>query len=233
MSDRHRSAFREYFANVWRAVSSIFEGLSVTMSWMFRRPPTIQYPDKIEKPVQEMLPEGYRGVLEVDLARCIGCLLCMRTCPIGCIDVEVTKNPETGGREITRFDIDMGRCMFCGLCTEAEDCDALMHTTQFEATMPHPDQLVLHFVKQPVPVAKRATAPPRRTPGSILAEILAPFGRRSGKNRWMGRKRQPQAETAPEPAQQATAPEPAKPAATKPAAQPETARPAEEERDDG
>jgi formate hydrogenlyase subunit 6/NADH:ubiquinone oxidoreductase subunit I len=192
-----RSGLREYFANIWRAVASIFEGLSVTMSWMFRRPATIQYPDKIAEPVQEMLPESYRGVLEVDLQRCIACLLCQRTCPIDCIQIKVEKNPETGVREITRFDIDMGRCMYCGLCTEASDCEAILHTTQFEATVPHPDLLVLHFVKEPVPVAKKATAPPRRAPGSILAEVMPGFGRRASMSRWHGRVRRKTAEPVP------------------------------------
>jgi len=220
-----RSGLREYFANIWRTVASIFEGLSVTMSWMFRRPATIQYPDKIAEPVQEMLPESYRGVLEVDLQRCIACLLCQRTCPIDCIQIKVEKNPETGVREITRFDIDMGRCMYCGLCTEVEDCNALLHTTQFEATMPHPDLLVLHFVKEPVPVAKRATAPPRRAPGSILAEVMPGFGRRASMSRWQGRVRREAAAEAPRAAAAPAeaAPEPAAPAPPKP----------EEDRKDG
>ncbi|MBP6875325.1 MAG: NADH-quinone oxidoreductase subunit I [Candidatus Eisenbacteria bacterium] len=236
-----RSRAREYLANIWRAVTSTFEGLSVTMSWMFRRPATIQYPDKVEKPVQEMLPPGYRGVLEVDLQRCIGCLLCQRTCPIGCIQIKVEKNAETGVREITQFDIDMGRCMYCGLCSEAEDCDAIMHTTQFEATVPHPDLLVLHFVKEPVPVAKRATAPPRRPLGSILDEVLAEFGRRSRGHRWQGMKPAADASqpddanrsTTTDANAQAAEPAPAQNAAAESPSQPSASEPAKEERDNG
>lgn len=187
---KRRGGPRAYFGNIWRAASSIFVGLSVTMSWMFRRPATIQYPDKIEKPVQEMLPEDYRGILEVDLARCVACLLCMRTCPIGCIEIDIAKNAETGAREIARFDIDMGRCMYCGLCTEACAYDSIVHTTQFEACMPHPDLLVLHFVKEPVPVArhKPGEGPPRRPRGSILPEVMAPFRGRSGERIWRGKR---------------------------------------------
>jgi len=180
---------RGYVTNVYRAATSIFEGLAVTMSWMFRRPATIQYPDRIEKPVQEMLPDNYRGILEVDIGRCSGCLLCMRACPIGVIQIEVQKNAETGVREVTRFDIDVGLCMFCGLCVEACNFDSIDHSPEFEGTMPCPEALVLHFVKQPSPVSrfKKGEGPPRRPKGSMLREILPDYGRRRGARRWAGR----------------------------------------------
>ena len=52
---RRTNPVAAYFGNIRRAVSSTFEGLTVTMSWMFRRPSTIQYPDRLEMPVQEAL----------------------------------------------------------------------------------------------------------------------------------------------------------------------------------
>jgi formate hydrogenlyase subunit 6/NADH:ubiquinone oxidoreductase subunit I len=176
---REQSGLAEWFRDVHRSVASILEGLGVTMSWMFRRPITIQYPDKIDKPVQEMLPEGYRGVLEVDVRLCTGCLLCSKTCPITCIDLEVSKN-EAGGRDITRFDIDISRCMYCGLCSEACASGALAHTPEFEASSPDIRQLNLHFVTAPVPVAKAKAedTPERAKPGSIVKHLIPGFGRR-------------------------------------------------------
>lgn len=172
--------FRRYFSNIRRAVTSTFEGMSVTMSWMFRRPMTIQYPDKIDKPVQEMLPDSYRGVLEVDLDRCTGCLLCAKACPIGCIDISVCKNPVSGARDLEKFDIDIGLCMYCGLCTEACNFDSLLHTSEFEATVSTPEELTLHFVKEPQPVSKQKAGEgtARRQRGSILPGIIPSFGRR-------------------------------------------------------
>ncbi|MBI5502038.1 MAG: 4Fe-4S binding protein [Deltaproteobacteria bacterium] len=182
---KSRGALFEYFADIGRAIATTFEGLTVTSSWFFRRPLTIQYPDKLDKPIQESLPEGYRGILEVDLQRCTACALCQKTCPIGAVQVKAEKNAETGVREIVRFDIDMGRCMYCGLCSEACKFDALSHTTDFEGVEASPDGLVLHFVRKPVPVAKAKDQPPRRPLGSILAEIVNPcFGR----VRWRGRR---------------------------------------------
>jgi formate hydrogenlyase subunit 6/NADH:ubiquinone oxidoreductase subunit I len=207
-------AVREYFANIKRAVFSIFEGLTVTSSWLFRRPATIQYPDRIEKPIQEMLPDNYRGLLEVDLARCSGCLLCMKNCPIGVIQVKVEKNAETGVREITQFDIDVGRCMYCGLCSEQCKFDALRHTTDFEAVASSPDNLVLHYVKTPTPVSKlkAGEGAARRPQGSILREVVAPC---YGRVRWHGMPPGEKTEPSPE---DGTEPEKQPPAASTPSA---------------
>jgi NADH-quinone oxidoreductase subunit I len=167
-----------YFGNIKRAVSSTFEGLTVTMSWMFRRPSTIQYPDRMEQSVQDSLPENYRGVLEVDLDRCTTCMLCQKACPLGCISIETCKHPE-GGREIQKFDIDIGLCMYCGLCEEACGFDALVHTNEFEASVTSPEQLMLRFVDREGRIAAKAKdLPPRRPRGSILRSMIPSFGRR-------------------------------------------------------
>jgi len=171
-----------WFRNVRRTVSSIFEGLAVTMSWMFRRPITVQYPDKIEQPIQEALPDSYRGILELDVRLCTGCLLCEKTCPIQCISIGVEKNP-AGGRDITRFDIDISKCMYCGLCSEACNFNSLRHSSEFEATQRSTADMVLHFVSQPVPIAKYkpGEAPPRLPRGSTLKQVIPGFQTRAGK----------------------------------------------------
>ena len=179
------SALIDYFANIGRAISSTFEGLSVTSSWLFRQPLTIQYPDRSEQPVQVMLPDTYRGVLEVDLCRCTGCMLCARACPIDAIALKVAKNPETKTREIKQFDIDIGLCMYCGLCVEACKFDSLVHTTEFEAATDSLEGLVLHFLDAPVPVSKHKAGqgPARVERGSILRKIVPAIPERE---RWVG-----------------------------------------------
>ena len=54
-----------YVNNITETVTTIFEGMAITFSHFARRPMTIQYPDRIEKPVPETLPLRYRGILEV------------------------------------------------------------------------------------------------------------------------------------------------------------------------
>ena len=63
----------EYFKNIIETIATVFEGLTITFSHLVRKPMTIQYPDKIDKPVQETLPKRYRGHLEVDVDICTNC----------------------------------------------------------------------------------------------------------------------------------------------------------------
>src|SRR5262249_17980162 len=76
---------RGYVGNIVQSAKSVLEGMAVTFSYMFRKPTTIQYPDRVPMPVSEMLPERYRGFLEVDMDICTACKACERECPINCI----------------------------------------------------------------------------------------------------------------------------------------------------
>ena len=140
-------AVTEYFSNIINAAVSIYHGLAVTFSYMFRKPITIQYPDRIPKPVSEMLPSGFRGILEVDISKCIGDMSCMRRCPIECIKMATERDPETKELFITRFDIDVARCMVCGLCSEACITSAIHHSTEFESSTGNVINLVYQYVK--------------------------------------------------------------------------------------
>lgn len=174
----------QYVGNIRDTVKSTWEGLSVTLSYMFRRPMTVQYagPDAAAKskepPVVHTLPSRYRGFLEVDLAICTGCLACERACPIDVIKIEIGKdpaNPKT--RVMTRFDIDEGKCMFCGLCVEPCPTGSIVHTREFEGTQRSLANLVLRFIDplKPAPLfrpPKGATSYPRAPLGSITRPLL-------------------------------------------------------------
>jgi len=61
---------------------------------------------------------------------CVGCTFCARTCPDYAIRVERVDDPV--GRSVTRFDFDISKCCFCGLCAEQCPTGALQHTGQYE-----------------------------------------------------------------------------------------------------
>jgi formate hydrogenlyase subunit 6/NADH:ubiquinone oxidoreductase subunit I len=140
-------AVKNYFLNIRNAFVSIFEGMAVTLSYMARKPITIQYPDRIPKPVSEMLPPSYRGVLEVDLKICTGCLACMKRCPIDVIKIETFRDVDAKKNYMTCFDIDIAKCMFCGLCTEVCPTGSIRHSTEFEASSANIINMVLHYIR--------------------------------------------------------------------------------------
>jgi formate hydrogenlyase subunit 6/NADH:ubiquinone oxidoreductase subunit I len=146
---------------MFRAARSIIDGMAVTMSYVFRPPITVQYPDRTPVPVADTLPERYRGLLEVDMDTCGACVACQRECPIDCIKIDMVKERTADGKPklvMTRFDIDMAKCMFCGLCVEAcgtdvlcegdtEPTKAIRFTREFEGVVDHPAQLMLRFIR--------------------------------------------------------------------------------------
>jgi formate hydrogenlyase subunit 6/NADH:ubiquinone oxidoreductase subunit I len=93
---------------IWEALKSIF-----------KKPITVQYLTKPDEKVP--VPERYRGKISYDRDACIGCLLCIRTCPTGAIMADEKK---------VSFSLD--RCILCGQCSETCPKKAIKHTSDFE-----------------------------------------------------------------------------------------------------
>lgn len=145
-----KNGVARYFKHIRDAVTTIFEGMTVTCSHLVRKPYTIQYPDRVPVRVQDTLPFRYRGILEVDLEICTGCLACERACPIDCIVIDAPKDQKTKEMLLTRFDIDIAKCMYCGLCSEVCPTGSIHHTTEFEGSDFSLESMIRHFVKAPV-----------------------------------------------------------------------------------
>src|SRR5713101_8005514 len=139
-----------YFRHIKEAVASIFDGMAVSASHLIRKPYTIQYPDRMPVRVQDTLPFRYRGILDVDMEICTGCLACDRACPIDCIAIAIEKNAQTREILISQFDIDMAKCMYCGLCSEVCPTGSIHHTTEFEGSDFSLESMIRRFVKAPV-----------------------------------------------------------------------------------
>jgi NADH-quinone oxidoreductase subunit I len=158
-----------YFRHLKEAVTSIFDGMAVSASHLIRRPYTIQYPDRIPVRVQDTLPFRYRGILDVDMEICTGCLACDRACPIDCIAIAIEKNAQTREIIISQFDIDMAKCMYCGLCSEVCPTGSIHHTTEFEGADFSLESLIRRFITEPV-VAYKAKKGPE--PDAEVASLL-------------------------------------------------------------
>jgi NADH-quinone oxidoreductase subunit I len=158
-----------YFQHIKEALATIFDGMAITASHMIRKPYTVQYPDRIPIRVQETLPFRYRGILDVDLEICTGCLACDRACPIDCIAIAIEKNAQTREIIISQFDIDIAKCMYCGLCSEPCPTGAIHHTTEFEGADYSLESLIRRFVAEPVVAYKPKKGP---EPDPEVASLL-------------------------------------------------------------
>lgn len=116
---------------------NIFKGMIITFSHIFRRKPTIQYPEQ-KRPFSPV----FRGLHilnrdEEGRERCTACGLCAVACPAEAITMEAAER--VSGEEhlyreekyAARYEINMLRCIFCGLCEEACPKDAIYLSETF------------------------------------------------------------------------------------------------------
>ena len=111
---------------------AMVKGLMVTLKNLTRKPFTIQYPEERAKQHPRFRGEEFVWYEE----RCTGCASCAKYCPLGIIKIETSPSgtmiPEGGKYRLEVFDIELQRCMFCGLCVEACPYDALFMGSGFE-----------------------------------------------------------------------------------------------------
>jgi NADH-quinone oxidoreductase subunit I len=108
------------------------KGMATVMRFLLRGSVTEDYPWGAK-----VLPERSRTSFalprdENGKPLCKSCLLCERTCPDGAIKIESEKRADGPGRELKRFTIDLGLCMYCGICVEGCTSSGLHHTGDFE-----------------------------------------------------------------------------------------------------
>jgi len=163
----------EYFCNIKTGVTTIATGMAITFRHFlnavrrkgdagiddadyFRQVDglvTLQYP-------REAIPTPAVGRYRLynDIDDCIGCLQCERACPVECIAIETIKvtsddlavcGKTSKGQQkrmwVPVFDIDVAKCMTCGICTSVCPTECLVHTPVSDFSEFDVRNMIYHF----------------------------------------------------------------------------------------
>jgi NADH-quinone oxidoreductase subunit I len=118
---------------------SSLRGLGVTLRGALRSKVTAEYP-------KEHLPLDNRFMgfpaLTWDGARdepyCTGCMVCVRYCPTQCMSAKMQDNEKFSEgvshrkKIIESFEINLGRCILCGICVDVCNFDAIEMSLEHE-----------------------------------------------------------------------------------------------------
>lgn len=130
-----------------------------------RNKDTIYFPEELAKKGQTILDmdfsfsdvfehtphisPNYRGLLALNLMKCTGCKACFRACPNKCIEM-VLLDPQpphwTKKRPLESPQMFIGRCMYCGLCVDACNFDALVHSAGFDGASSRKEDLHYNYI---------------------------------------------------------------------------------------
>jgi NADH-quinone oxidoreductase subunit I len=140
------------FSDIYEGVKTTLVGLKITVPYIWKKPVTTMYPhERLE------LPERARNRLYVNMDDCIGCDQCSRACPVNCITIEtakavggdnpgVTSNGKKKALWVTRFDIDIAKCCYCGLCTFPCPTECIKMTDVFEFAEQERNNLIYSYI---------------------------------------------------------------------------------------
>ena len=122
---KKKRIFQEFY------LLEIGKGLMITLKNMLFSPKiTYQYPEE-----RRQYSTRFRGLHYIKatngVENCTACMLCPTVCPAECIHIEAGERADKEKYPV-KFEIDLLRCCFCGMCEEACPKDAIKLSNLYE-----------------------------------------------------------------------------------------------------
>ena len=146
---------KSYFNGIASGIKTLVVGLKVTLKEYLTKKSTEQYPENRKTTLH--ISRRHRGRLvfkrnEDGSYKCTACTLCEKACPNGTIKIisEMIEDAESGKkkRQLVDYQYNLGDCMFCELCTNSCNFDAIEFVNDFENSVFDRNKLVLHLDKE-------------------------------------------------------------------------------------
>lgn len=124
---------------------------SEVIKHLFRTPATCAYPFEPAKPMPR-----FRGRIDFESAKCIGCQMCVRVCPAKAIEIPLSKEQPPAPAPVEgqppapvkkKFDciMKLDHCVYCAQCVETCPKQALIMTQDFELASVDKAKLRRHY----------------------------------------------------------------------------------------
>ena len=117
-------------------------GMLLTLVSTFKRPVTHQYPNKPRQVQPRYM--GFPALTwdhGVGEPFCTSCMVCIRQCPTQCMTATMKDNPlhkeglSKRRKIVDEFEINLNRCILCGICVEVCNFDAIVMSHEHELSV--------------------------------------------------------------------------------------------------
>ena len=125
---------------MWLTLVSTLKGLGDPVTRQYPATGNIWQQSPVPTPVQPRFM-GFPALTwdgEVEEPYCTSCMVCVRQCPTQCMSSTMMDNPlHADGRSTRRkivdsFEINLNRCILCGICVEVCNFDAIVMSHEHE-----------------------------------------------------------------------------------------------------